>query len=548
MKLVTCVLILAGLIHAQTAVYPANVVTDEQLKVQVNGIQTVLTAPLTIAGTLASVNSCAHIGANMFATIDQEILAISACTGTSMTIDTASPGCSSGRACDGTVATQHSSRAPVQLFIVAWHHNAARKEIEAIEATLGANLSNVPGATGGTIAPCSASGTYVAGSTCYPTIASALSAAGATGWVLIPPSYSATDTYTSSGKNTTDLRQEAFEAYQIFGCSHNITGFPLGNDCNLVADGPADLILQHNVLGNAISTISGSFSPGTQNITVACTIPATYVAYSACQFSAGAGVYVDFGNANQEVAILNSITPPHTLNVTFVRSHSGTIDVLQSGSTAFAGETGILFTPLCPPNDSQAPNCPTLIGSGNGLIMALPNNPSATFPLNAIQMGGPITGTVISGANGPRPLPYYTIIQNADPSYLILFKNSTGTNMDEISDTATSLGLNGTVSVGSFTFNPATCSGTCTINPFFGISSTVGLGTLTTGSGTATNLTMTGVGAATHCTFAPTNAAAATMMYTAPGIYISNVTSNTVSFTHGSGLAGAIFSVSCGSF
>ena len=119
-----------------TAVFPGGVVTDEQLKVQVNGSQTNLTASLSAAGTLASVASCSYITANMFATINTEVIAVSGCSGSSLTIDTASPGCTSGRACDGTTATAHSSGAPVQLFIVAWHHNSLAKEVEAIEAAI----------------------------------------------------------------------------------------------------------------------------------------------------------------------------------------------------------------------------------------------------------------------------------------------------------------------------------------------------------------------------------------------------------------------------
>ena len=55
-----------------TAVYPGGVVTNEQLKIQSNGVQTFLTAPVTLSSTLWSVNGCTGMPAGpFFGTIDQ---------------------------------------------------------------------------------------------------------------------------------------------------------------------------------------------------------------------------------------------------------------------------------------------------------------------------------------------------------------------------------------------------------------------------------------------------------------------------------------------
>lgn len=135
-KKVIILFLAVSVLQSQTAVFPGGVVTDEQLKVQVNGIQTVLTAPLTSSATLVSVASCSGIAANMLVTIDQEIIAASGCSGTSLSVDTSSPGCASGRGCDSTSAAAHLSGAGVYLFLDAWHHNALRKEVESIENTV----------------------------------------------------------------------------------------------------------------------------------------------------------------------------------------------------------------------------------------------------------------------------------------------------------------------------------------------------------------------------------------------------------------------------
>ena len=74
------------------------------------------------------------------------------------------------------------------------------------------------------------------------------------------------------------------------------------------------------------------------------------------------------------------------------------------------------------------------------------------------------------------------------------------------------------------------------------IISSVGNAVLTTGSGTTDTITFNGITIYSTVTLTPMNAAAATMVYTSPGIY-AVCTANTMTLTHGSGLAGAIFSV-----
>lgn len=119
----------------QTAVYPGSIATDANLKVLVNGVQTFLTASLTSAALSGSVTICTGIVPNTLATIDQEIIPVSTCIGTVITFGS--------RGFDGTTAAAHASGAPLSLFIDAWHHNSLRVEVEALETTLGANLSNV---------------------------------------------------------------------------------------------------------------------------------------------------------------------------------------------------------------------------------------------------------------------------------------------------------------------------------------------------------------------------------------------------------------------
>ena len=58
-------------------------------------------------------------------------------------------------------------------------------------------IGNAAQSVNGPLNSCVQNGMYVAGSACYATIGAAITAAGLTGSVLIPPSYSGTDTYTN---------------------------------------------------------------------------------------------------------------------------------------------------------------------------------------------------------------------------------------------------------------------------------------------------------------------------------------------------------------
>jgi hypothetical protein len=136
-----CLLCCISYAYAQTAIFPGGVATDQDLKVQVNAVQTSLLSSITSMAGTAQVISCAGIVANTLATIDTEIVADLSCIGNTLTFDTGSPGCTSGRACDNSAAAAHNVGAPVSLFVEAWHHNALRVEVEALESALNVNLT-----------------------------------------------------------------------------------------------------------------------------------------------------------------------------------------------------------------------------------------------------------------------------------------------------------------------------------------------------------------------------------------------------------------------
>lgn len=121
--------------HAQTAVFPGAIATDANLKVGINGFSTLLTVSANISQTTMTISSCSGLGANMLITIDSEILPVTGCSGTVLVVGS--------RGFDGTNAAAHAAGTTIYAFVDAWHHNALRVEIEAIEAALGVSLANV---------------------------------------------------------------------------------------------------------------------------------------------------------------------------------------------------------------------------------------------------------------------------------------------------------------------------------------------------------------------------------------------------------------------
>lgn len=122
-------------VQAQTAAYPSAIATDANLKVAVNGVSTLLTVAANISQTTLTISSCAGIVANVLITIDSEIMPVTGCSGTVLVVGS--------RGFDSTTAATHVASSAIYAYFDAWHHNSLRAEVEAIETSLGANLSNV---------------------------------------------------------------------------------------------------------------------------------------------------------------------------------------------------------------------------------------------------------------------------------------------------------------------------------------------------------------------------------------------------------------------
>jgi hypothetical protein len=120
------------------AVFPGRVATDADLIIAVDRQQTRLALPLNASATSMTVVDPSIIVANCLLSIDTEIVKVTGPpAGNVVPIS---------RAFDGTTAAVHLASALVSGFVDAFHHNTLVSEVEAIEQTLGANLSRIPAA------------------------------------------------------------------------------------------------------------------------------------------------------------------------------------------------------------------------------------------------------------------------------------------------------------------------------------------------------------------------------------------------------------------
>lgn len=240
--------------------------------------------------------------------------------------------------------------------------------------------------------------------------------------------------------------------------------------------------------------------------------------------------------------------------------------VLFENSTAHSlGVGGAIFAPVLPTSASLA-----AASSGAGTI------PAATYPVNVTFVGWDggetapqeTVNVTVDGSHGiqvswTQPSGFqgtYIYINNVRNSTVYTSSPQTFSSISAFVNSAitqvdgTGLPLINTVEVitpilimpsgvNKLTAIAPTMTGNRNFLLADGSQSSIIPGDLSTSGSTTTTVTMQGVTASSHVTFSPTNAAATTMMLTAPGIYISSITANTVVFTHAASLAGATFQI-----
>lgn len=230
----------------------------------------------------------------------------------------------------------------------------------------------------------------------FVNINAAVTDAGSTGAVLIPPTYSGTDSAFAANAPIIDFRQNTQGG---IGYWHGVrsmfpvgnapsNNFPGGNDFPIYTFGPADIHLQNNQVDCTSTT---SVAPGTTTITVGtCSAANGGPSGTTAILSPATGVVIvlEPGTANEEViqAANWSILSGTTLSVTTGLSHTQPYTVRQQGQL-FADGRIFLY---------NAPSGTLFYGFGTAVgnqpVFNLPVNTGATWPFAGISVVAPLTG------------------------------------------------------------------------------------------------------------------------------------------------------------
>ena len=134
-RLFLFLLLATGLLCAQTAKFPSAIATDNDLLVGKDRSASTLSSGIDASTLSVPVVDGSVFVADEVVTIDQEQMLVCSVGGNTLTI------CSGGRGFAGTTPTTHDSGANVRGHITAWHHNALREEVQAIETQIGTTMT-----------------------------------------------------------------------------------------------------------------------------------------------------------------------------------------------------------------------------------------------------------------------------------------------------------------------------------------------------------------------------------------------------------------------
>ncbi len=127
MKRLLCLILLAVCALGQTAKFPSSVAADSDLAVALDNSFSTLSAPVDNITTTLTVANGAKFTAGEIVSVNNEQMLITGISGNNLTVV---------RGFGGTTASAQNAGTLVSGYYTAWHHNALKNEIKAIESKL----------------------------------------------------------------------------------------------------------------------------------------------------------------------------------------------------------------------------------------------------------------------------------------------------------------------------------------------------------------------------------------------------------------------------
>ena len=277
----------------------------------------------------------------------------------------------------------------------------------------------------------------------YATIQQAITAAGASGSVTIPASYPGTDAYTTDDNiPITDLRHKQTGFWSRIGPSYPVSKYPFGNDAVLLARGPADLYIEHfHVEATTTVTLNVGLNTNVPISAVTCgnkRFPADSGTGGAEMFSMSAQLVIGRETDNEEQVNQGSwsyVDATH-INITCTKTHTGTTDIDQGGSTLLNSHDLFIGSHVVKPGQNTTYDAPLRLKDlGGRLIAKIPSNIDNALPHGAWQWGSMQTGMF-----GVHKHLYY---QNALTTSKVIWRSAAGVEIVTINDSGELKALGG---------------------------------------------------------------------------------------------------------
>lgn len=183
--------------------------------------------------------------------------------------------------------------------------------------------------------------------------------------------------------------------------AYPVPSYPEGNDLRLVARGPADTYVEHLKAATTTSTtlsVGANASVVIGAVTVSNTIRGTEQTGTSALLSTVAGIIIGRSTANEETVNAGSwsIVDGTHLSITCAKTHSGTIDIEQLGTTFIVSPNIVIRSDALNPAQQVTYNVPlTFFDKNSQTILSVPSDLTTTAPYSGLSINA-----IIFGANG----------------------------------------------------------------------------------------------------------------------------------------------------
>jgi hypothetical protein len=236
----------------------------------------------------------------------------------------------------------------------------------------------------------------------YTSIQSAINAAGTSNSVIIPATYTGTDSYVNNNNiQVLDYRNNQLGVWSVISSAWNVDKYPYGNDLVLRASGSADTYIEKLVVAattTAPLVVGVNTNVLISSVTLGSAARGAVKTGTSTMFSAFGGLLVGRDTPNEEYISYSNVTIIDATHITFTcaKTHTGTTDLEQVGSTLLTSPDLYIIPSAVKASQTTGFNPQLRVKDLHGTpFLYLPSDIQSPFPYALAQWRA-----VQGGANG----------------------------------------------------------------------------------------------------------------------------------------------------